>query len=797
MLVTLLLILLLPREVPAVWPPSCPEARILTQQVDRVPGSVRVRTLGPDRWRCTFAYSAPPGTRSVSLAGSFNGWSTTATPMRRGTDRWTTTLELGPGMHSYKFVRNGDEWLPDPRNAVTEPDGFGGVNSRIGLGVPDPDAPVAEVGDGRVDAIGLEHDPKRPRDRSVTRGGQVRIRYRTLADDVERVRIVTDAGDRIDMAAVLDGGTHQWWEGVLPAPAAELRYTFVLEDGVSHVRDGSIYSLQPGEAPAFMTPDWAKDAIWYQIMVDRFRNGDPSTDPDPVRPWRSRWYEGSPWEGADGQTFYEYYVFSRLYGGDLAGLREGLDYLKDLGVNALYLNPIFQASSHHKYNTTNYIHVDEFYGGDADYDETVAGEDLLDPSTWSFTRSDRAFLEFLREAKARGFRVILDGVFNHVGTAHPAFVDVRANGRASRYADWFDITSWEPFAYEGWAGFGELPAFRKDEAHGLASETARRHIFDITRRWMDPDGDGDPADGIDGWRLDVPNDVPMAFWYEWCEFVRSINPDAYITGEIWSRADEWLDGRSFDAVMNYPFAEIAFEWIGNRNRRISVSEAERRFAELRLAYDPEVTYVLQNLVDSHDTDRLVSKLKNPDRDYDRGNREQEDPSYDGSKPGPEHYRKARLIALLQMTSVGAPMIYYGDEVGMWGADDPTNRKPMLWKDLEPYEDPSDNFVMDDHLEFYRRAIALRNGHVALRRGSIRTLLVDDALDTWVFLREYEDDVVLVALNASDREVSLEVPEDALPAGTWSSAFGSPSAAESTPPMLVVPPLAGRVWTLTP
>ena len=143
------------------------------------------------------------------------------------------------------------------------------------------------------------------------------------------------------------------------------------------------------------------------------------------------------------------------------------------------------------------------------------------------------------------------------------------------------------------------------------------------------------------------------------------------------------------------------------------------------------------------------------------------------------------------------MIYYGDEVGMWGADDPTNRKPMLWKDLEPYEDPSDNFVMDDHLDFYRRAIALRNGHVALRRGSIRTLLVDDAMDTWVFLREYEDNVVLVALNASDREVSVEVPEDSLPAGTWSLAFGSPSAAESTPPTLVVPPLAGRVWTLTP
>ena len=792
-----LLFLLLSFDGSTPWPPSCPEARVLTEQVDRLPATIRVHRQEPDRWSCTFEYTAPRGTTSVALAGGFNGWSTTATPMRRSGDRWTATIDLGAGMHSYKFVRNGDEWLSDPRNGLTEPDGFGGINSRFGLAVADPDAPAATKGDGRVDAYGLSHDPDRPRDRSVTRQGQVRIRLRTLVNDVERVRLVTDAGDRIDMAPVLDGAGHQWWEGMLPAPTTALSYTFLLEDGATQVRDGSIYTLQPGATPAFMTPDWAKDAVWYQIMVDRFRNGDPTTDPDPVRPWRSRWYEASDWEGADGQTFYEYFVFSRLYGGDLAGLREGLDYLKELGVNALYLNPIFEASSHHKYNTTDFIHVDQHYGGGLDYDDAAASEDLLDPSTWTFTASDRAFLEFLREAKSRGFRVIIDGVFNHVGTAHPAFVDVRANGRDSRYADWFDVTSWEPFAYEGWAGFGELPAFRKDETHGIASESARQHIYDITRRWMDPDGDGDPSDGIDGWRLDVPNDVPMVFWYGWCEHVRSINPDAYITGEIWHRADDWLDGRSFDAVMNYPFAEIALEWIGNRDRRIPASEAERRFAELRLAYDPEVTYVLQNLVDSHDTDRLVSKLKNPDRDYDRGNREQEDPTYDGSKPGPEDYRRARLIALLQMTSVGAPMIYYGDEVGMWGADDPTNRKPMLWKDLEPYEQPADNFVMEDHLDFYRRAIALRNAHPALRRGSIRTVLVDDEQDVWVFLREFDDDVLLVAINASGREARVPLPADPLPEGDWSLAFGAGRAAESAPPELVLPPLAGRVWTLQP
>ena len=167
--------------------------------------------------------------------------------------------------------------------------------------------------------------------------------------------------------------------------------------------------------------------------------------------------------------------------------------------------------------------------------------------------------------------------------------------------------------------------------------------------------------------------------------MKSINPDAYITGEIWNRAEEWLDGRTFDAVMNYQFAEPALAWIGNKDQRIPPSEVDRQLTNLRNAYPAEATFVLQNLADSHDTDRLVSKIFNPDRPYDSQNREQDDPTYVGDKPDEASYRKARLIAFLQMTYVGAPMVYYGDEVGMWGSDDPNNRKPMLWKDLEPYE----------------------------------------------------------------------------------------------------------------
>ncbi|MBT5382678.1 MAG: alpha-amylase, partial [Phycisphaerae bacterium] len=346
------------------------------------------------------------------------------------------------------------------------------------------------------------------------------------------------------------------------------------------------------------------------------------------------------------------------------------------------------------------------------------------------------------------------------------------------------------FEYEGWAGFGELPVFVKNEHRGLASDGVYQHIMDITTRWMDPDGDGDPSDGIDGWRLDVPNEVPLPFWIEWRKHVKSINPDAFIVGEIWDRAEHWLDGRSFDAVMNYPFAEIAFDWIAAKDKKIHASEAEQRLARLRMAYPDSATYVLQNLLDSHDTDRMVSKVFNPDRPFDAQNREQQVDNYNPDKPDAESYRKARLLALLQMTYVGAPMIYYGDEVGLWGSDDPNNRKPMLWEDLQPYDEPGME-VMPGQLDFYRRAIAIRNTYPALRRGSIETVLIDDDQDTWAFVREFDGQRVLVTINASNTDAVITLPESL---GTgWTRALVEPGEAPVDWPSIHVPAVGGVVW----
>lgn len=757
--------LLSTHAIAADWPPAPPLRWATSQEVGDLPPSISATaTARPDEWKVRFSYRPEAPATGVALAGTFNGWNPASAPMSGpGADgAYSAEVTLSGGTHRYKFVLSGQTWVPDPQNPQREPDNFGGHNSVLRLGrLAALTQSPARTGDASIEAAALEHLPDQPLYFQWLADDRALLRCRTLSGDVESVEATLETGQRALMSVVERGPVFELHEAELSVPstaggAAAPRYTFVYTDGALRGSHPQPFTI-PGVKRVFQTPEWARHVVWYQIFLDRFRNGDPSNDPQPVRPWTSDWFEPSEFETRTGEEFYKFYVYRRFYGGDLRGLEEKLPYLKALGISGIYLNPIFKAASNHKYDATNYLHVDDHFGTKGDYASAAAREDLLDPTTWTWTETDRQFLALLKKAKAMGFRVILDGVFNHVGTAHPAFVDVKTHGRKSRFADWFDVTSWEPFRYNGWAGVQDLPAFRKDE-RGLASDSLKRHIFDVTRRWMDPDGDGDPRDGIDGWRLDVPNEIPPPFWEEWRAHVKRINPDAYVTGEIWDRADDWLDGRRFDAVMNYPFARAVCAWLFDRKQRITAGEFDRRLAKLRMAYPAAATAVLQNLMSSHDTDRLASMAFNADRAYDTMNRVQDNgPNYDNRKPSAEAYTRARLAALVQMTYLGAPMIFYGDEAGMWGADDPTCRKPMLWEDLQPYAKPEENRVMTDHLDFYRRLIALRNENPALRAGRFRTLMTDDAADVWVFLRDYGAQQVVVAINASATDKSVRVP----------------------------------------
>ncbi|MCU0611560.1 MAG: glycoside hydrolase family 13 protein, partial [Candidatus Eisenbacteria bacterium] len=559
----------------------------------------------------------------------------------------------------------------------------------------------------------------------------------------------------------------------------------------------------------YRAPEWAKNVVWYQIFPERFRNGDSSNDPtlDDIRgswphdnaspwqihPWTSDWYALQPYEQKNGRDIW-FNLQRRRYGGDLQGIIDRLDYLRDLGIGAIYLNPVFQAPSLHKYDGVSYHHIDPTFGPDPAGDRSlIAGETPDDPATWVWTAADRLMLELIRRVHANGMRIIFDGVFNHMGITSFAFQDVMNHQEASRFRDWFEIRSWDNplkgsrFDYQGWFGVRELPELREDE-RGIVTGP-REYIFAATRRWMDPDGDGAPADGIDGWRLDVAFCVRHQFWKDWRVLVKAINPDAYLTAEVIDSLrvlKPYLEGDEFDAIMNYTLAAVCGEFFIEQENRITASEFDARLGELRGAFHPEMAYVMQNLFDSHDTNRLASHIvnrgmggyRNWPEYFDRS--KATNPAYDTRKPTGDERRIQRLCVLFQMTYVGAPLIYYGDEVGMWGANDPCCRKPMLWDDLT-YEreiarpdrsrrEEGDAVSPDADLRaYYRSLISIRNRHPALRTGDFATLISDDSRSIYAFIRQAGEDTVVVALNNRDAPQDLVLP---LPnPGLWIDEMG--------------------------
>jgi glycosidase len=307
---------------------------------------------------------------------------------------------------------------------------------------------------------------------------------------------------------------------------------------------------------------------------------------------------------------------------------------------------------------------------------------------------------------------------------------------------------------------------------------------------MDPNDDGDPSDGVDGWRLDVAEMVPLPFWREFRTWVRGINPEAYITGEVWwedwgngkmFNAAPWLRGDAFDAVMNYRFAREVCHFFKDKAKKITAAEFDRRLREIRGDYRSEVNYVLMNLLGSHDTDRLGSMIVNVDTDYDKRVGPSDNPDYDVRKPNASELKTQELMVLFQMTYLGAPMIYYGDEAGMWGGDDPDERKPMLWSEFtyanessHPFgkSRPNDvNAFNQDLFNYYKEAIALRRSLPALSRGTFAALTTDNKADVYAFLRSHRTSHVAVVFNNGSQEhtVALKLPKGVKAAG-WKVRF---------------------------
>ena len=531
------------------------------------------------------------------------------------------------------------------------------------------------------------------------------------------------------------------------------------------------------------TPDWAKDVVWYQIFPERFRNGAPQSNPQAddsggppaagwqVSPWGMDWYARDAWEPPHPASGWNT-VFQRRFGGDLVGVRQQLPYLQRLGVNALYFNPIFRAASLHKYDATAFHHIDPTLGPDraGDLRALAAANETEDPATWIWTAADRYFLDLVAEAHARGMKVILDGVFNHSGTGCFAFQDVRRHGPTSRFADWYQITEWRAdgsFAHASWDGGGSLPNFGRNA--DTLNPGIKQYLFAITRRWMDPSGEGRPEEGIDGWRLDVAYCVPHGFWREWHAYARGINPAVYTTAEIVGPAQDWLQPDEFSAVMNYEWTYPTLSFFTPHPAAITATEFQQRINTLHARHAPGTIHILQNLLDSHDTGRVLTLLESASPPftgwdaYFHWAKVADNPGVVPRQPGARAKQALRLAVAWQFAGPGAPMIYYGTEVGMWGANDPCNRQPMLWDDIA-YDDESHGFHgplspanprrPDGELfAYYQRWIALRHAEPALRRGSFRWLPSPND-DTIIFARELADTTIVCAINKGIHPVPL-------------------------------------------
>lgn len=483
------------------------------------------------------------------------------------------------------------------------------------------------------------------------------------------------------------------------------------------------------------TPDWVKDAIFYQIFPDRFAKSERMPD-----------IGFEPWDAPP--------TIAGFKGGDLYGVVEKLDYLHDLGINAIYLNPIFASASNHRYHTFDYYNVDPLLGG------------------------NDALGKLLNAAHKRNIRVILDGVFNHASRGFWQFNHVLETGAASPYKDWFHFDperlnghkhwgaypnpheqkalqhedSLTAIGYRAWWNLPALPKFNTN------TPAVREFLFKVAEYWVDF--------GIDGWRLDVPGEIDDdEFWREFRRRVRAINPDAYIVGEIWHEAQRWLQGDQFDAAMNYLFTAASLSFLAgshlnmhlvsqaggfkDRVRRMHAHDFANEMDRILNLYPPEITLAQLNLLDSHDMPRFLSCV-NGDRN------------------------SLKLAWLLMFTIPGAPCIYYGDEVGLDGGHDPECRKSFPWD-----EGKWDN----DLLAYAKSCIALRNGHAALRHGEYKRIHAEG--EVMAFSRLYKNENVMVAFNVSNEEGTVELPLGKKP----HVLFGKPVISGNK---IMIPPRSGIV-----
>ena len=424
------------------------------------------------------------------------------------------------------------------------------------------------------------------------------------------------------------------------------------------------------EGDLYKEEEWLQQAVVYQIFVDRFDNGDETINPENTLPWGSK------------------VGLRTMFGGDLRGIINHLDYLEDLGVNLLYLTPIFESNSNHKYNTKDYYKIDPQFG-----DVEIAKE-------------------LVRKCHERGMKIVFDAVFNHSGDDFFAFKDVIEKGEASPYKDWYHIDNL-PIDQEkvNYYTFGachkKMPKFQ------IHNPEVEAYLLKVAKYWIE-------EVDIDGWRLDVCDEVDHEFWKAFRKVVKSVKKDAIVIGEIMHEAASFLKGDQLDGIMNYPFKWAVTDFFARRS--IGVERFDHVLAENRAIYMESITRQLWNLCDSHDTKRFLTEAS-------------------------DDKKRMLLMLAFQFTYIGVPYIYYGDEIGLNGGDDPECRKCMEW-------DPKKQD--QELLNFYKQMIRLRKTHPALQTGDYKTILCEN--NCLGFTRNAGSESILVLLNNSDDHEQVRLPK---------------------------------------
>lgn len=478
-----------------------------------------------------------------------------------------------------------------------------------------------------------------------------------------------------------------YWFIELDVPTRRLRYGFEINDGKEtliytekgfypqiETDDISYYFCFPFINPIdiFKVPDWVKETVWYQIFPDRFANGNKKNNPEKVLPWAS-----------------EAPALDNFFGGDFEGIINNLDYLTDLGINGIYLTPIFKAYSNHKYDTIDYMEIDPQFG------------------------DKETFKKLVDACHQRGIRVMLDAVFNHSGLYFGPFQDVLENQEKSKYKDWFHLHEFPvkdvyPPNYDTFGYVESMPKLNTENPE------VRSYFLDVAAYWIE-------EFDIDGWRLDVANEVDHSFWKAFRKRVKSIKPDLYILGEIWHDALPWLEGDQFDAAMNYPLTLAGLDYIAKE--KIDTIQFANRLSKSHASYTENSNEVAFNLLGSHDTPRVLTEC-------------------DGD------IKKVRLLYTLLFSFPGTPCVYYGDEIGMTGGEDPECRKCMVW-DEKDQNTSLKNFV--------KQFIQLRLTEEAFTQGKLSIIDPDNENDCFHFVRTVKDTSVHFFLNVSDhpKKVSLD------------------------------------------